>query len=367
MNTGQLISGLAHTGLIGFAIFGGAFKAEPMPFEVTEVTAISAEEYAALVARPEPDALANVETPEPPDAGEAPALTPETDAAPNTGASELSEAPPPDAAPEALPEPAEPETEVTDEPPAPLEPPEDVAALVPDALPDAAPEPSPRVAPEPVAQPEPDAEIDEVDRQASEADEAAEDPVPDEQETAREAAATRIVTEAEKAEAAAPERSVRPRTRPAAPTAAPDEKTAQTTSEPDAVNAALTEALGGAAEQAGGTETRAAQGPPLTAGEKDGLRVAVQQCWNVGSLSSDALATTVVVAVSLSEDGRPRNDTIRMLDSSGGTTASARQAYEAARRAIIRCGARGFDLPREKYASWRDIEMTFNPENMRIK
>ena len=45
----------------------------------------------------------------------------------------------------------------------------------------------------------------------------------------------------------------------------------------------------------------------------------------------------------------------------------ARQAFEAARRAIIRCGAQGFDLPREKYDHWRDIEMVFNPEKMRIK
>ncbi|MEM9438259.1 MAG: energy transducer TonB, partial [Pseudomonadota bacterium] len=39
----------------------------------------------------------------------------------------------------------------------------------------------------------------------------------------------------------------------------------------------------------------------------------------------------------------------------------------AARRAIIRCGATGFDLPREKYDQWRQIEMTFNPEEMRTR
>ena len=44
-----------------------------------------------------------------------------------------------------------------------------------------------------------------------------------------------------------------------------------------------------------------------------------------------------------------------------------KQAFEAARRAIIRCGSSGFDLPAEKYGHWRDIEMTFNPERMRIR
>ena len=105
----------------------------------------------------------------------------------------------------------------------------------------------------------------------------------------------------------------------------------------------------------------------MTSGERDALRVAVQQCWNVGSLSSEALRTTVVVAVSLTEDGRPMGDTLRMLSYDGGTAESARQAFETARRAIIRCGANGFSLPPDKDAQWRDIEMTFNPENMRIR
>ena len=360
MNTGQLISGLAHVGLIGVAVFGGAFRAEPLPFEVTEVTAISAEEYAALIAQPEPDALATIATPEPPDAGETAVETPVEDAAPSAGQSALPELAPPDNAPEPVSEPAPPQ------------PPEDVAVLVPDRAEEATPQPAPRVAPEAVAQPEPDVEIDDVDRQASEADATAETPAPDEPETAREAASTRIVTEAERAEAAAPTQSVRPKPRPSAqpPVEAetPSEtETAETSPATDSVDAALAEALGGATEPAGGQETRAAQGPPLTAGEKDGLRIAVQECWNVGALSSDALSTTVVVAVSLGEDGRPMANTIEMIDATGGTTASARQAFEAARRAIIRCGARGYDLPVEKYASWRDIEMTFNPERMRIK
>ena len=40
MNTGQVISGLGHIGLIGWA-FLGAFKAEPLPFDVTAVSVIS--------------------------------------------------------------------------------------------------------------------------------------------------------------------------------------------------------------------------------------------------------------------------------------------------------------------------------------
>jgi hypothetical protein len=132
---------------------------------------------------------------------------------------------------------------------------------------------------------------------------------------------------------------------------------------PSAVEDALAEALAGGAD----VEAPEPSGPPLTLGEKDALRVAVSQCWNVGSLSTDALNTTVVVGVSLAENGKPDNASIRMLSSTGGSVSAAKQAYEAARRAIIRCGSKGFKLPPEKYAQWRDIEMTFNPERMRIK
>ncbi|MGD9864932.1 MAG: energy transducer TonB, partial [Pseudodonghicola sp.] len=131
------------------------------------------------------------------------------------------------------------------------------------------------------------------------------------------------------------------------------------------IASALSEAMAGSETRA--PAAAAPAGPPLTAGEKEGLRVAVSACWNVGSLSSAALATTVVVAVSLTPDGKPQADTIRMVSSSGGDGGSAKQAFDAARRAIIRCGAKGYTLPADKYDHWRDIEMTFNPERMRIK
>ncbi len=148
----------------------------------------------------------------------------------------------------------------------------------------------------------------------------------------------------------------------------PEAKPTETPKQADAINDALEKALAGAAPAAPSTDAPAGPaGPPLTSGEKDALRVAVSACWNTGSLSTDALRTTVVVTVEMSEDGRPRTDTIRMLTSQGGSGEAVRQAFEAARRAIIRCGANGFGLPVDKYDHWRDIEMTFNPEKMRIK
>ncbi|MGR3756519.1 MAG: hypothetical protein ACU0AT_04735, partial [Tranquillimonas sp.] len=208
--------------------------------------------------------------------------------------------------------------------------------------------------------------------------------------TVPEEATTEIVTEAEAPAPAAPESSTRPRARPPRPSRVAEtpvpptpeppqpEPAAEQAPEPDApqtppqvseatsdaVADALAEALSGS--QATAPSADIPRGPPMTQGERDALRVAVQQCWNVGSLSSEALRTTVVVSVEMSQDGRPDSGSIRMVSSSGGGEA-AKQAFEAARRAIIRCGANGYDLPAEKYAQWRNVEITFDPDRMRLR
>ena len=59
---------------------------------------------------------------------------------------------------------------------------------------------------------------------------------------------------------------------------------------------------------------------------------------------------------------------IKLLSNSGGSDAGAVQAaFEKARRAILRGSANGFNLPPDKYDQWRDIEMVFNPDGMRLK
>lgn len=356
--------------LIGWALFGGVFKAEPLPFEVTEVTAISGEEYAALIApQVSPDAAVDVATPEAPSIDDnAPDIGAETDSQPQITQPEVADTPPPDEAPEVTEVLPPAEAEVTDEAPELTPPSEDVAVLVPDIAPEAQPRDVDRVAPEPVARPEPDARIDDIVQPETDPDEASETPQEETDATAPEEATTEIVTEAEDPAQAAPSRSLRPQTRPSRPE--PTEEPVQTAQEqpsqpePDvdenAVNDALAQALGG-----GQSETATPSGPPLTRGEKDALRVAVQQCWNVGSLSTDALQVTVIVGVKLDQDGKPTS--IEQLSATGGNGSAVNKAYEAARRAVLRCGARGFDLPRDKYDHWRDIEMTFNPEKMRIK
>ncbi|WP_366942600.1 energy transducer TonB [uncultured Tateyamaria sp.] len=360
VNTGQVISGIGHAGLIGWVLFGGAFQAEPLPFEATDVSVISSEAFEALLTTgPQPDTATDVALPVAPEVDPDPVATPTPDPVVEAEPPQIAPQPEPETVPD-TPEPlVQPVPEIVETAPVPPQPPE-IAALVPEIAPRPVPRPSDRVAPEAVAPPEPEAAPDPVEQDAVSADEGTEIPAEEQEATAPEEAATEIVTEAEEP-AGAPTTSLRPPSRRPTP---PATQTAETPAPSDttatAVNDALREALSGG-------EDDIPAGPPLSAGEKDALRVAVSSCWNVGSLSSEALLTTVVVGFDMTREGRPVGPSMRMVSSTGGSASAANQAYEAARRAIIRCTGDGYPLPIEKYGQWREIEITFNPERMRIK
>jgi len=380
LDTGTIVSGIGHIGLIGWVMIGGWLDwSTPEPV-VTNVSMISGEEYAALVANaPTPDGVLNPgeQTPDVPEQAEtpepsAPETPPEQPAPPDPVEQAQPETPPePDT-------PAAPEPEVAQEtPPPPPTPATDEprgAALVLDTSKRPKERPANRVAPTPVAPPEPDATVDTEATEAAEAVPAEEQvtEAEEQEQAAPEAAASEIVTEAEEEEtggevlaALAPTGSPRPPKRPARRTTS--EEVTDAAAEAAAQSASDSSSSGTSSSESASRPTPSRGGPPMTAGEKDALRVSVQQCWNVGSLSSDALRVTVTVAVSMNENGKPDNASIRMVGSEGGADGAVKQAFEAARRAIIRCGARGFPLPAEKYGEWAEIEMVFNPEKMRIK
>ena len=105
----------------------------------------------------------------------------------------------------------------------------------------------------------------------------------------------------------------------------------------------------------------------MTSGEIDGLRVAIKQCWNLGTLSTAAMQVTVTVRVDVGQDRKPVSASIRMTGFEGGADAAATQVFEAAKRAIIRCSKDGLPLPSDKYESWRDLELVFDPTGMRLR
>ncbi|MGB1511479.1 MAG: cell envelope biogenesis protein TolA, partial [Paracoccaceae bacterium] len=121
-----------------------------------------------------------------------------------------------------------------------------------------------------------------------------------------------------------------------------------------AVAAALADAIG---------ETAPLR-PPLTKSEEDTLRVAVQKCWVV-DIGSAAANVTVVLGMHMTPEGKVKPGSLRLVSSQGGADSATKTAFQAARRAVLRCQKGGYNLPTEKYEHWREIEMTFNPEKMR--
>ena len=101
--------------------------------------------------------------------------------------------------------------------------------------------------------------------------------------------------------------------------------------------------------------------PVLTSGEHDALRLSVQRCWNVGALSTEALNTVVTVSFNVKAEGTVDPASIVMGESTGASGAAIRQSYEAARRALLRCGVDGLGVPSGEY------ELTFSPESVRIR
>ncbi len=408
MQTGTVISGVGHGGVILYVLLGGLlFTPKDAPaVAVTEVSLMSGEEFAAMMASSPAPAVepAPVAAPEPPAAEEPPteaveAATPEPPPAPEPLPEPEAAPPPPEPETEPLPEPTTTELAPLPEPDAPAEvepappQPDVMASLSPVISPRPRPRPDERVAPNPVEEPPEDLpEAPEV------VEEVAPEPLPDvpvvqEEQTAAapEEAGEVLETEANTDDVASggPTPAPRPQVRPADLA----ERAAAAAAEAEALAAAVAEAATepkvpaetaeaaeepaadplaeAVAEAVAEAETTAAlpatsSGPPMTGAEKDAMRLAVEACWNVGTLSTAAMNTRVTIYVAMTEDGRPVTESIRMTKWEGDSEAAAKQAFEAGRRAILRCAKDGYPLPRDKYGQWREIMMNFDPTGMRF-
>ena len=386
MHIGHYISGSAHIGLLGWMLLGGVFQSEQLPVDVSNVSVVSLSEYADIVM-----------TDRAPEAE----LQPQDLMQPETEADPLPERPSQEQAVENIPQPelmvqpeetsrSAPQTpdplliptpEVTE--PTKLAAPQsnDAAFIVPRSAPAPRPQPDKRIAPKPVAPPPPDvAQEDQLRQAAAPSENPAAVPQPEVDATAPEEAARESLAETDTPPKMAPDSSVRPQARPAlpeppkapepspeianqspAPVQAPKPKPRpeaepEPTPKEDPIQAALQEAM------QGGSEPSESTGPALTKDEKEGLRDDVQACWIVdeGSLVSNV---TVTVAMSMTPEGKVKGGSLRLISGEGGSDRAKKIAFEAARRAILRCQKKGYDLPKEKYEHWREIEIIFDPES----
>lgn len=376
MKIGAYVSGAGHAGLFVWLLIGGFFVARDDfdAIRVTDVSIISADEFQAMQpSGPETgDAPPALEAAAQDAPAAAPAPAPRPDPAP-APAPAPTPAPAPAPAAEAAPEPVE-----TPQPPDPVIAEESAApdgdpgaAIVVEDAPELAPEQAETIADEVVAAPEPEIEIADTAQDQVAPDETAEpvtEPQETQEQTAQEETTTQVVTEADETSNQAPTRSTRPGRKPAPPPVV-----AEAEPEADPVPG-LAESIAGAVTEANSENAIAdnanpggGSGQPITRAEKGAFILGIQKCWNVGALSTDALKVTVIVGFTMTPDAKPEIGSIRLVGAEGGSGAAVDRAYEAARRAIIRCGSAGFGLPADKYDQWRGVEVKFNATTKEIR
>lgn len=317
MDLGFKISLIGHGLLIGVALVSWPLSDRIAPPEVVSVTLVS-------------DAPDVLDTPEP----------------------EVEEPPAP------APPPAPPER------PTPPEPQPDETPIVPEATTStAAPPPAPRISDTVSVEPEVTPEIDTAapSIEVTPEPETVPEPIQEQEAATPPPSTTEIVTEAEKEEISDAATKRLPMLRPADLTILPKETPAppvpQTPVDPD-VASVLQEAL---AEPVVTAPAR-----PLSGAERDGFRLAVQGCWVV-DVGSQAANITVTVGFSLTQEGKVESNSVRLIAAEGEPQSAVETAFQTARRAVLRCQKGGYALPKDKYETWRDVEMTFNPKDMRIR
>jgi len=101
----------------------------------------------------------------------------------------------------------------------------------------------------------------------------------------------------------------------------------------------------------------------LTLSEIDAFKVQMRRCWSVPAGAANAQSLAVRIKVFLRPDGsllQPPQliDTSRLQSGDNYYRAAA----ESAMRAIRRCAP--FRMPADKYQSWREIDLNFDPREM---
>ena len=379
MSIGTYISVTMHASMVGWLLLNGNFESNPRQISVTEVSLVSAEMFDIALNNTPPEVEASIETAvaQPPVEEIAPKLSIKPDAPVMDREQPVMVSPQDDKTPPQISEQPEPLEDLVVILPSELISPT-VSPTSPDVL-EISLKPKPRqsnrITSKTVAPSEPEVDIGDFTRDAVSPQEMLSSEKKPQTATAPEASTSEIITEAEKPSklprvaVLAPEQSVRPKRR-SIKIKLDKEQPKQTEQTIDPLAAALNEALTGStneSESEASTESQKTVIEALAPGTIRGMQLAISPCWNLGASSSAALSTTVVVGMELSIEGKPLASSIYLVGYEGGDDASAQRAFETAQRAINDCGAKGFELPADKYSAWKKVEITFNPERMRVR
>jgi len=113
-------------------------------------------------------------------------------------------------------------------------------------------------------------------------------------------------------------------------------------------------------EQASLGTRRPGTGEKLSQTEMDALRGAIERCWSVPSGLADAENMRVTITMRLTRDGEIEG--APQVEATGGEDGARRAFAGSARRAVLACAP--YQLPPEKYETWADVVVNFDPSQL---
>ena len=378
MDIGVKISGAAHAILIGIAIFGAPIFSsdEENPIQISEVSLISLEEFELLtkdnvpVFQSEPEL--EVQEPEPEPEVQEPELEPEVqEPEPEP---EVQEPEPEVQEPEPEPEVQEPEPEVQEiinesdsDLIAPIADEDNLGELTPEFNENAAPKAAEIISDVSNEAPEEPADIGALEDTSFEKVNGADEEkleIELNENTPAEESTIQIVTEAEEQKSdLVPSRTSKPKSRPRNL-----KTTKEITTKPKLKPKEVVEAEKDTTAESILESLKEKKEPEpflnLTPAQKESvgniIRNKMRLCWNPPVGVENGLTNVMILGLKFDIDGKLVESPVNLTPNSG---VGSLQAFEAARRAVIRCSPYN-ELDPEIYDGWKELNLKFNPKNM---
>ncbi|MBT4471544.1 MAG: cell envelope biogenesis protein TolA [Rhodobacterales bacterium] len=372
MDIGVKISGTAHAILISIAIFGAPIFSsdEENPIQISEVSLISLEEFELLTkenmpvfqSEPEPEVQEpelepEVQEPEPEPEPELEVQEPEPEPEPELEVQE----------PEPEPEVQEIINESDSDFIAPIADEDNLGELTPEFNENAAPKAAEIISDVSNEAPEEPADIGALEDTSFEKVNGADEEkleIELNENTPAEESTTQIVTEAEEQKSdLVPSRTSKPKSRP---------KNLKTTKEiaikPKLKPKEVVEAEKDTTAESILESLKEKKEPEpflnLTPAQKESvgniIRNKMRLCWNPPVGVENGLTNVMILGLKFDIDGKLVESPVNLTPNSG---VGSLQAFEAARRAVIRCSPYN-ELDPEIYDGWKELNLKFNPKNM---
>jgi hypothetical protein len=372
VDIGVKISGAAHAILISIAIFGAPIFSsdEENPIQISEVSLISLEEFELLTkenmpvfqSEPEPEVQEpelepEVQEPEPEPEPELEVQEPEPEPEPELEVQE----------PEPEPEVQEIINESDSDFIAPIADEDNLGELTPEFNENAAPKAAEIISDVSNEAPEEPADIGALEDTSFEKVNGADEEkleIELNENTPAEESTTQIVTEAEEQKSdLVPSRTSKPKSRP---------KNLKTTKEiaikPKLKPKEVVEAEKDTTAESILESLKEKKEPEpflnLTPAQKESvgniIRNKMRLCWNPPVGVENGLTNVMILGLKFDIDGKLVESPVNLTPNSG---VGSLQAFEAARRAVIRCSPYN-ELDPEIYDGWKELNLKFNPKNM---